>query len=388
MNPQREPHSVARAGGAFVMKGRSLSLLFVALIASLGWSPLAWSAVGPYGGWINDLKEDPSGRLLAATSFGGVYRSADDAESWQQIYGGMLNFDFVSIATNSSGHIFIGSEGHPFGGVGFVRSTDDGASWQILSNALNTKGARDLLVMPSGEIYACAVSFNGGVYRSTNNGATFTVVSGLSSVSAADIEANSSGHLFVGTRFSGNRLYRSTDNGATWQLAQTGLTGDVNDIFIDATNTLYAATATGVFTSTNNGTNWVSLNAPGPGVNYPSVVVVPGGVIYAAFNPGIFGGGVYVSTNGGGTWTQDPGLPPRGMGRLHRTSSGDLFAGGRAKESTAIPARPCVPWEPLGNGRTTGSQIRMSRPSPRTSIPGLHSRGRGTPASSSPRTLA
>ncbi len=353
MSPQGSHITVARAGGAFVMKYRTSVLLFAFILASLGWSPPAWSAVGPYGGWINDLKADPSGRLLAATSFGGVYRSADDAESWQQIYGGTLNFDFNSIATNSSGHIFIGSEGHPFGGTGFVRSTNDGASWQILSNALDTKGARDLLVMPSGEIFACAFSFNGGVYRSTNNGATFTAVSGLPSLSAFDIEANSSGHLFLATHFSSNRLYRSTDNGATWQLAHTGLTSDVNDIFIDATNTLYAATDTGVFTSTNNGTNWVSLNAPGPAVAYPSIVVVPG-VIYASFNGGISSAGVYVSTNGGATWTQDSGLPAKVVNRLLRTSSGDLYAGGLGqgiyrRSSAALRSRGAA-WEWKNNG--------------------------------------
>ncbi|MFN0150055.1 MAG: FlgD immunoglobulin-like domain containing protein [bacterium] len=268
------------------------------------------------------MKEDNIGRILVAGLFGGIYRSANNGESWQQIYNGALSFDPRSVAVNSSGHIFVGSEG--FNGIGFLRSTDDGASWQIIANALSSKGANNLLVMPSGEIFASTISF--GLYRSTDNGATFSAVSNLPSTSTTDIEANSSGVLFVGTQFGTDRMYRSTDNGATWTLANNGLAGDVNDIFISGSGEIYAATSASVYRSSDNGATWTDINPPGAG---HSSVVLSNSDIYASFYVNVAtGGGVARSTDGGATWTQDSGLPIRPVGKLLNTSSGTLFAGG------------------------------------------------------------
>jgi photosystem II stability/assembly factor-like uncharacterized protein len=306
------------------MKSRSRYVLILPFLALLTGSQVAAESVGPYGGWIYDMKEDGGGRILAVASFGGIYRSSDNAESWAQIYNGALIFDPRSVAVNSSGHIFVGSEG--INGVGLLRSTDDGASWQLLSNALSSTGAIDLLVTAGGTVFAC--TFDDGLYRSTNNGSTFTAVSSLPASFTTDVEVTSTGTLFVGTRFSSNRMYRSTDNGTTWQLAATGLAGEVNDIFIGALDEIFATTTSSVYKTTDNGATWVNLNPPNNGYNYPSVVL-SNGDIYAAFHGNIsVGGGVYRSTDGGATWMQDSGLPPKAIGRLLSTSSDMVFAGG------------------------------------------------------------
>jgi len=299
------------------MKFRPLLIvLLMQLLPSSMFAQGTWESVGPYGGWINDLKEDNTGRLLAATSFGGIFRSADNAESWEQIYNDTLIFDPRSIATNSSGHIFVGSEG--IFGPGFLRSTDDGATWQVLNTGL--QGVTALLVSNTQEIFAC--TFDGGLFRSPDNGSTFNLVSGLPALYTTDIETNSSGDLFVGVQFDAVDLYRSTDNGVTWQPADNGIGSDVVDVSAAGTGDLYATDALAVYKSTNNGDNWTNLMAPSSGGFYGVAGPSTSNVYAAAWN------GIFRTTDNGTTWTQETGLPARGVGRLLIAQSGMLFAGG------------------------------------------------------------
>lgn len=300
----------------------SVLVLALSLFPSIGGAEDNWDLIGPYGGWINDLHRDASGRLLAATSFGGVYRSSDNAESWQPIYDGTLIFDPRCVATNAGGHIFVGSEG--IDGVGFLRSTDDGATWQVISNNLSSRVVIDLLVAPNQNIFACTSQ---GLFRSTNGGTAFTQLPGLPSFTSR-VEANSSGDLFLGVQFTSANLFRSTDNGASWQQSDTGIGFDVVDIHASG-SMLYAAAGNVVYQSTNNGSNWTSLNAP-PEFSYTSVTVAANGDICASFYGGsTLGGRIYRTTNGGASWTQDSGLTGHAVDRLLSTPEGALFVGAK-----------------------------------------------------------
>ena len=122
-------------------------------------------------------------------------------------------------------------------------------------------------------------------------------------------------------------LFKSTNKGATWtQTAFSPVTVDANDnyrmngqkIAVDPVNPniVYAGTPTnGLFVTTNGGATWsqvstFSANTSGVGFNIifdPSSSVVSGATqgIYAAS----YGTGVYHSTNGGASWTLTSGGP-------------------------------------------------------------------------------
>jgi photosystem II stability/assembly factor-like uncharacterized protein len=303
-----------------------LSRVFVLALCpfpSLGWAQDTWDLIGPYGGWINELARDAQGRILATTSFGGIYRSSDDAASWQQIYTGTLIFDPVCVTTNAAGHVFVGSEG--IAGAGFLRSTDDGATWQVVSNALSMRRVKDLLVAPNQNIFACTSS--NSVYRSTDGGNTFTQLSGLPS-SPSVVEATPSGDLFVGAEFATGNLFRSTDAGASWQQTDTGIESDVLDIHA-AGSTLYAVDNNGVYRSTDNGASWTNLNAPAA-FGYGNVTVASNGDIFVSRYGGILEGGrVYRSTDGGASWMQDSGLPGHAVDGLLSTPGGPILIAGK-----------------------------------------------------------
>jgi hypothetical protein len=66
-------------------------------------------------------------------------------------------------------------------------------------------------------------------------------------------------NIFAGTLFNG--VFRSTNNGTSWSAVDSGLTSTyVQTLAISGTN-LFAGTLHGVFQSTNNGTTWNAINS-------------------------------------------------------------------------------------------------------------------------------
>ena len=98
-----------------------------------------------------------------------------------------------------------------------------------------------------------AGSFYNGVYRSTNNCATWV----QTSLNALDIYAlaSNAGTIFAGTDTS---VCMSTNNGQSWYVPniQYG-SGTCRSFAVSGTN-VYAADDNGVDRSTNNGVNWIS----------------------------------------------------------------------------------------------------------------------------------
>jgi hypothetical protein len=189
---------------------------------------------------------------------------------------------------------------------------------------------------------------NGGVWRTTDAGATWTPLTdtqpSLSTGSIAlDTSSCPSGHpnaIYVGTgeeNFAGDNLYgegvlKSSDGGATWSAFGSSaftsaspfpLTSRISGPFIGAISiqpgnnqTLLAAVQgsgtalqSGIWRSTNGGANWTHVHPAQPGVVGTDVVFDPndpsGNAAYAALgNPqGNALNGIYKSTNGGLTWS-------------------------------------------------------------------------------------
>ncbi len=122
---------------------------------------------------IYTLTRLSNGRILAA-SYGKVFYSDTDGNTWYSTTNGMVSSTLTAFAKNSQNEIFLASAGY-----GILKSTDNGVNWQNLTGA-------------------------GWDYSSLN------------------ITANNI--LYAGTR--GNWVYHSTDNGANWQLVNSGMNQD------------------------------------------------------------------------------------------------------------------------------------------------------------------
>jgi len=190
-----------------------------------------------------------------------------------------------------------------------------------------------------GVVFAAAYS---GVYRSTDNGATWTLV-GLSSVYASGPSAvainPTNNHVFAGLGAfgcstatgipspgggGGSGVYRSTDGGATWTYI-LGNPGAFGFGFTPGGSVIAATSGPtggngGLFISSDDGASW-----PYGDCCYPrSLAITSNGNILAGDTYGA--GGVFRSTNGGASWSQ-VGLGNTPIYSLVATASDHLFAG-------------------------------------------------------------
>lgn len=99
------------------------------------------------------------------------------------------------------------------------------------------------------------------------------------------INQDSSDNLYVGT--GGGDVYKSTDNGTTWTSQSVGASNKIKQIVIDSNDNIYAlSNGDGVYESTDGGSSWTQINS---GL---STLQVKNGVIDSADN-------IYIGTTYG-----------------------------------------------------------------------------------------
>ncbi len=125
--------------------------------------------------------------------------------------------------------------------------------------------------------------------------------------------------LLVGTWISG--VYRSTNQGTNWEAANAGLTnGYANAFAVSATDVFVATEGSGVFRSPDGGITWIPTGLTSGDV---FALALSGGNLFA----GVGGLGVFRSTDNGVSWTAvNTGLTNKAMSALV-VSDTTIFAG-------------------------------------------------------------
>jgi photosystem II stability/assembly factor-like uncharacterized protein len=188
-----------------------------------------------------------------------------------------------------------------------------------------TGRVRDVAVHPTNASIIYAASSSGGVWKTTNDGASWSPLTDYQcslATGAIAIDPVNPRIVYAGTgepRVSvGCGLLRSSDDGLTWtNIGASELAGGaVWRLLIDPTTagstertTIYVGATTGVFRSFDSGRTLERL-AVGAGGDIWMDPQNPGR-LYASTEPGsASGGGLFASTDGGTTWTPlTNGLP-------------------------------------------------------------------------------
>ena len=285
---------------------------------------------------------------------GGVFHSVDNGMTWQLASNGLNSMDVTTLAvaptsgTGSNATLFAGT----FGAGVFV-SSDNGINWTEANNGLADESIGCLAVLPApdstGNSTLLISTHNHGIYRSSNAGALWTQVNnGLG-------DAVTTCFLSFGTALiaGGNHgVFRSPDNGVTWNLADTGLTNTSVQALAASGQSLFAATKGGVFVSTdtcrswkstalNNSVVWNLIAVPSPAGN--------GGMVLIA-NTGV---GIRLSTNAGSAWTNSDTLSAGTYVRSILVMGDNLFVG---TDDTGIWSRPLS--ELVTCAETSGPPVR------------------------------
>jgi photosystem II stability/assembly factor-like uncharacterized protein len=185
-----------------------------------------------------DPQSDVQSRTLYACAFGkGVYKSTDGGRSWIQKNNGLEGnepFAWRLTLNNHDGSLFLvtarrssdGSIGT--GGDGAIyRSTDGVKTWKRMTLPAGTNGPMSLVADPqNSEILLLSAwgraaanpitpDTGGGIFRSVDNGKTWTHVLGHDQ-HIHDITYDEHSRAFYACGFNGS-AYRSDDNGQNWQ---------------------------------------------------------------------------------------------------------------------------------------------------------------------------
>ena len=198
--------------------------------------------------------------------------------------------------------------------------------------------------------YAGAAS--GGIFKSTDGGATWSPVfdsqpvSSIGSIAVAPSDPNvvwaGTGEAFIRSNISqGNGIYKSTDAGKTWKRAGLENTGRIGRIAIDPRNpdVVFAAALghaygpqqeRGVYRTTDGGKAWERVLFVDENTGCSDIAMDPNNprILFAGMWPMLIrtwgrwsggpGGSLHMSRDGGTTWTRlkENGLPKTEVGKV------------------------------------------------------------------------
>lgn len=226
----------------------------------------------------------------------GIFKSTDGGDTWSQLAntstGVSSHFYYVqNIVVNSSGDIFAATRSKFLNRGGIQKSTDGGASWNVVldnntTGIASTNRAADIVMASNGDLYAAMGVFTSdGIYKSTTNGTSWTKVydassSGQQRIKLACAPSNSSiVYALVQDNASAiDDIIKTTNGGTNWN-STTGFS---------SINWLDQCSASG--TDFSRGQAWYDM-ALAVDPNDPNIV---------------WAGGVDMmrTTDGGANWTQ------------------------------------------------------------------------------------
>lgn len=263
-----------------------------------------------------------NGTSLFAGLYGvGIYKSDDEGATWINTSSSYPIYNTHAIAS-LGGSVFVGYD------YGVYRSDDNGATWVVADNGLPFLSPVYSFVTSGVKIYAGTTD---GVYMTSDGGLNWNQVSsGIPSGSEVRCLAISGSNIYAGATYAstgvGLGIYRSQNNGTSWTQVYSNSFFTYLSLAANGTNVYAGVENGGMVMSSNNGTSWNAINN-GFSTNFASVysIISIGTNIFAGTNEGM-----YRSNNNGANWTPiNSGFPSLSIPYLKSlTYNGSFIFGG------------------------------------------------------------
>ena len=275
-------------------------------ISASSYQALQWRLIGPFRGGrvtaVGGHPDQPHTFYMGATG-GGVWKTTDGGESWQNISDGFFGvgtIGAIAVAPSDASIIYVGTGEGPIRGVttshgdGVYKSVDGGKTWRHVGLKNSRQIARIVVDPANRDLVYAAVQGNPwgpseerGVYRSRDGGATWQrihFVDPSTGASDIDLDAGDSRTIYaamwdhqrepwtIRSGGPGSSLWKSTDGGDSWIRLTRGLPGLMGKTSVVVSpadrNRLWAmieATEGGVYRSDDAGLTWKRVNQD-PGI--------------------------------------------------------------------------------------------------------------------------
>lgn len=274
---------------------------------------LNWAAVAIARNWRTIACNSDCSVVLAAETEGRLFRSVDFGASWSETES-VRNWRSVAVSANGNTMLAL-----PYGGQTYI-STNIGATWstgtgngnqsQWVSAALSADGSK-FFVAP----------FIGGISYSANRGSTwnsYLTPANTTSISYADdvnrlLQCGNDGAIATSSTM-GASVTRLNANQIPWSSCDISSNGNV----------LIATSTTGlIYVSTDGGGSWTARSLDSGNVKRRAIIAdEEGKQLYAA----VYGGKLETSLNSGSTWTVALDLVQNWAGLCASNSFGKIYA--------------------------------------------------------------
>ena len=263
--------------------------------------------------------------LFEGNGQGQVFHSTDDGDTWTEVTNNLHNHAvYIGYLAYDGTHLIaIDSDG---GGI--FLSTDKGTSWTAINNGLTDPWIENVII--SGTKFYAGSTY-GQVFVSTNSGTSWSMIGSAFCNSRVLSVAVSGSYLIASTQSNG--VFRSVIGDTSWTAINSGLPSGalVTNLVVSGSN-LFAAvygSGGGVYLSTDNGTTWTLPSTALTSDGAYSLTIYPAKDGSGTTN--LFAGtmdnkGIFLSTDNGTSW-QSVGLALQfnGLEEL-KAGNGKLFA--------------------------------------------------------------
>ncbi len=288
-----------------------------------------------------------SGTLFTGLQGSGVYASANGGSSWDSANSGITEFSTSTVGVLGA-NVFASGGGNS---KDLFRSGDAGQSWTLVGTGFPRFAVVSRFANVGNTYFAATL--NAGLYRSTDQGTTWTnITSALSALVVSDL-AVIGNNLYA--TVAGKGVYISTNLGQSWSTLNSGLTTlSVGALAANGTTLFVGGQQGNVFRLSPGATSWVSVSAGLP-AGFVLDLVANGNFLFAL--SGSTTGAIYRLPVGGSTWSPLTNGLPANFGAYQLAAVGTSVFAAAGSAGVYVSHNDGASWATLNDGLLAGVSV-------------------------------
>jgi len=231
----------------------------------------SWSSVTlPYsipGSQGNSVVTSADGLTVAVSGTGKIFVSLNGGSTWVQKYSDNdQNFDDLSMSQDGS---IIQAFRCTTAPTNFLYSSNSGSTWSNISSPNPSSCGYKAFGMNSAGSILVASVYNDQIYKSANNGSSWTALSGAGSRYWSGLAVSGNGNYILAVAHN-DYAYLSTDSGSNWTRLSTPISSYWQTASMTQNGRVMAVASTNgdIYTSVDYGSTWTEINGVGTAPNY------------------------------------------------------------------------------------------------------------------------